>query len=331
MEIQNEIVDISENAKSICAVWDFRANEDIIIVESFLSFLQNNCKKYVFQKEKGDSGYIHWQGRFSLIKKRNKSQLIKLFNSNNLLLPNYLMPTCKNNHTDDFFYAFKADTRIGEVYADAQHAQRFQLSTDGIYIPKQFRNINFYPYQQAIVDSRDSFDFRQINVIFDSIGNSGKSTIAAISEILYGAIDMPVLMDYKEIVATICNICMDTGNRSPKLVFFDMPRAQSKQQMLGFYSAIEQIKKGKLYDTRYKYKSFWIDSPTIWVFTNELPDTNLLSNDRWKIWTITTDKELKPYTMYFSPTPSDDTQIIDGVKESVEELMMRTPREFRNP
>jgi hypothetical protein len=66
-----------------------------------------------------------------------------------------------------------------------------------------------------------------------------------------------------------------------------------KDRLNGIYTAIEQIKKGKLYDLRYKYKCYWIDSPCIWVFTNREPDENLLSRDRWKIYEIKKQKLLK--------------------------------------
>jgi len=74
-----------------------------------------------------------------------------------------------------------------------------------------------------------------------------------------------------------------------------MPRAIDKTRLYGMYSAIEQVKKGKLFDIRYNYKAWWIDSPQIWVFTNHLPDLNLLSGDRWRIWVINDDKILEKY------------------------------------
>lgn len=79
-------------------------------------------------------------------------------------------------------------------------------------------------------------------------------------------------------------------------MFFDMPRAMPKQALHGLYTAIEQIKKGKVYDLRYHYKDWWFDSPQIWVFSNTMPDRSLLSADRWKVWTVhETTFELEPW------------------------------------
>lgn len=37
--------------------------------------LKDWCKHYVFQLEQSDTGYIHWQGHVSLIKKRRENEL----------------------------------------------------------------------------------------------------------------------------------------------------------------------------------------------------------------------------------------------------------------
>lgn len=289
IRMENLDLEICEKKHSaVCAVWDFRANEDVFTADVLRQWMISNCKKYVFQKEKGDTGYIHWQGRFSLIKKRNKSSILKLFTIGK---PNYLEPTVKENHQESFFYALKEDTRIEGPYCDPSHEKV------GMYMPKQYRDIVLYAWQLIVIASRLIFDSRGIDVIYDPDGNNGKSTVAAIAELLYGAIDMPTLYDFEKLVFLACNICMGTNNHSPGLMFFDMPRACTKSQLNGFYSAIEQIKKGKLFDTRNHYKQFWIDSPRIWVFTNEMPDISLLSRDRWRFWVITKDKNLVPMNL----------------------------------
>lgn len=55
------------------------------------------------------------------------------------------------------------------------------------------------------------------------------------------------------------------------------------------------LKNGKVYDTRHSSRKWFVDSPVIWVFTNSEPDTELLSSDRWRLWTINEKKELRPY------------------------------------
>lgn len=258
------------------AVWvyDFTTPADKADKDDIINCLNEHTKKWTFQLERGETtGYEHYQGRFSLKVKRRPNECIKLFKD----MPLYnIRPTSTANHENDF-YVTKADTRIDGPWKD----------TDKVtFIPRQYRDLDLYPWQQTIKDSAEHFEPRIINLIYDPAGGRGKSTIAAICELLHGGIDMPPLNDYKELIALACNICMDANLRSPKIMFFDMPRAVRKDQLFGLYSAIEQIKKGKLYDCRYHYKSWWIDSPQIWVFTNTLPDTSLLSMDRWRLWQI---------------------------------------------
>lgn len=277
---------------SQCAVWDFRANEDYFTSDDMIKWLSGNAKKWIFQLEEGDSGYRHWQGRFSLIKKRTKSVLMQLFDK--MKVPNYLEPTATTNHLDEYFYAMKEDTRVAGPYSDLKSKEDKMKENNG-YIPRQYRDVICYPWQERVLQSGNEFDKRMINMIYDPVGNNGKSTVAAIGELLHNGIDMPPLNDFKELVALACCICMDKKWRNPSVIYIDMPRAIDKTRLGGMYTAIEQIKKGKLYDCRYHYKSWWIDSPQVWVFSNCLPDMNLLSLDRWKIWMINEHKVLVPY------------------------------------
>ena len=66
--------------------YDFRYNADDLTPEDIKGMLNGVAKRYVFQLEEGDTGYRHYQGRLSLIKKRRKNQVLKLF----VTPPNYL-------------------------------------------------------------------------------------------------------------------------------------------------------------------------------------------------------------------------------------------------
>jgi len=283
---------------SICAVWDFRYNETAVEAETLLRWMKANSKKFAFQKEKSDNGYIHWQGRFSLIKKRQKPGLMRLFGK--LGVPNFLEPTVRENHKAEFFYAMKEDTRIGITYMDDEQKQK--LAESESYIPKQLVIPKLFPFQQAILNTGDEFDSRRVDVLISTNGNEGRSTIASVADIRGLGISLPPLNNSKEMIQMLCNICKDTNNRNPRLVFLDMPRSQSKQQLEEFYSGVEIIKNGKLFDCRHHYKSFWIDSPRVWIFTNHHPDTSYLSMDRWRFWSINEKKELVPYSEQPKPT-----------------------------
>lgn len=270
-----------------CCTFDFRISKKDTTAEHIKTALRNISKHWVFQEEKGEkTGYEHYQGRFSLKIKARKDSLLGKCKTLNFV-PNYLEKTSKENSKNDF-YVTKDDTRVSGPWKDTDKE---------VFIPKKYENAfnNMFPYQKNIYDSKDTYDDRTINMIYDNQGNIGKSTIGMICE-LYGKGEfLPPLTDAKELVQTLCDICMAKEERSPSPIIIDLPRAMQKDKMFGLFSAIEQIKNGKLYDIRYKYKSWMINPPQIWVFSNKLPDENLLSNDRWKIWTINDKKELVKY------------------------------------
>lgn len=259
-------------AKNAVCPWDFTLSQKGVTVEELKTKLKDTCKSWCFQLEKGkETDYLHYQGRVSLKVKSRKGPA---------LFPGiHWSPTSKANQ-DNMFYVTKDDTRVEGPWADTDKE---------IYIPKQYRDIKLYPYQQQIIDSRNIFDVRCIDAIIDFDGNNGKSTVAALGEILYGGIDCPAINDCTKLVQYVYNYCMDNDVRDPKLIFMDLPRAMNKESLYGMYSAIEQLKKGKLVDDRNHGKCWWIDAPRVWVFSNHVPDLSLMSTDRWRLWTINKD------------------------------------------
>lgn len=277
-----------------CALYDFRIGAANLSEDVVIKSLTRIAKHFIFQEEKGEeNGYVHYQGRMSLLKKRRKCELMKDWNTLELEmpLPNYLEPTTSAEYrTKSFSYVLKELTRTRGPWSD-------QLIKAAKFIPVQYRGLmdNLYPYQKVIFDSAKWPHDRTINCIYCPTGNIGKSTIAALCELYGNGLDLPPVNDSEKLIATCCDICMAKGSRDVSPVFMDMPRAMGKDRLFGVYTAIEQIKKGKLVDLRYSYKEWWINAPAVWVFTNQVPDIDLVSRDRWRIWTVNDVKELVPY------------------------------------
>jgi len=72
----------------------------------------------------------------------------------------------------------------------------------------------------------------------------------------------------------------------------DMPRGMKKDRLGDFYSGIEVIKNGVAYDKRYHAKKIRFNRPRVFVFTNELPNLDLMSKDRWVIWMVDEEYEV---------------------------------------
>lgn len=254
--------------------WAFRMNADLPY-ETVKASLRLLCKAWVFQKEQGEeTGYIHYQGRFSLHLKARKNELIKRFTDNGFAVPNYLAPELKTGEAE--FYAQKIETRIEGPWSDKDA---------DIYIPRQLRNINtLRPWQAHVLAQHMEFDPRSINWVFDEAGNHGKSILASYMSLRYGAIDMPPVNDSEKLIATLCDILIGTQNRTPGTIFIDLPRCLTKDKLNGFLSAAEQIKKGHVMDLRNHYKDWRFDSPQVWIFSNTPAPNSDLSADRWITW-----------------------------------------------
>lgn len=271
---------MSQNA---CCVWDFTIGSDHVDLTNLKDTLKDIAKKWCFQLELGETGYEHYQGRFSLKVKNRLSGVKKIF------FKEAHLSITSNENRDNMFYVTKPDTRIAGPWSDKDKV---------LYIPRQYRNKlnHLYPFQQTIWDSYNVFEDRIINCIICPNGGMGKSTIASLCDLHDRGIDVPPINDSDKLIASVCNILMAKQTREPGIIFIDIPRATDQTRLGGMFAAIEQIKKGKVYDMRYHYKEWWFDAPQIWVFMNIEPHMNYLSRDRWAFWEINEDYELCSYT-----------------------------------
>jgi hypothetical protein len=234
-----------------------------------------NCKKWTFQYEEGDSGYLHYQGRFSLKKKRRIQELKAPFAW-------HLSATSKEN-TNNSFYVDKEDTRRAGPWRDTDHTP---IETKQMEMMKKW---GLYPWQKKLTLKSVNFCLRTIDLIFDPTGNCGKSLFSEYMEYNGLAEEVPPYRMMDDLYQWVY------GRPTKKCYIFDMPRGLKKDNLGDFYSGIEVIKNGVAYDKRNYPKKKRFDRPRIFVFTNTLPKFSLMSKDRWNLWTIDEDKELIPF------------------------------------
>lgn len=275
----NKDWNIEQKMSNPVCCYDFTLRSSDAKHDDIIGWLTKETKKWCFQKEKGESGYEHFQGRFSLKVKTRLDTLKKSIPWQSI----HLSPTSKDN-SKNMFYVMKADTRIEGPWSSETHEEP-------PYIPRQVREIqNWRPWQQAICMLAKVWDTRGIHCIVDGPGNKGKSVLVSALGAARQACNIPFCNDYKDILRMV----MDRPKRGIYLI--DMPKAINKEKLFQLFSAIETVKSGYAYDDRYSFKEEYFDSPNIFVFTNKLPDTSMLSADRWRIWGITSHKfNLVPY------------------------------------
>ena len=248
-----------------CCVFDFTANVDDYDLLELKHILLEHCKSWTFQKEKGATGYIHWQGRVSL--KLKTRTPYKTFNTDKI---HFSLTSTENK--DNNFYVIKSPTKIEGPWSDKDPKD--------IYIPRQIRNIILRAWQQYIVDDAGVWNTRNINLVIDGNGNHGKSILKTYIGVHGFGRALPFTNDYKDMMRMV----MDTPKK--QLYIIDIPRALRKDQLRQFFSGIETLKDGYAYDDRYHFKEEYFDCPNIWIFMNTVPDLSMLSTDRWELWTF---------------------------------------------
>ena len=251
--------------------------EKIKTYTEVIELFQRHCTKWCFQKEKGkESGYLHWQCRV-----RVKSRLRPT--TKKFPFSGHWTPTVvKTFEVDDDFYVMKDDTRIdGPWRSDTYVPLTRQL--------KEFLELPMRGYQKDISNWVNQPNNRTIDVIFDPVGDLGKSLFCEYLEYIGAAEEVPSYRSMEDIMAWVAS------RPIKKMYCFDMPKGMKKDKLAEFYSGIEIIKNGVAFDKRYSASKLRFDRPRVVIFTNTLPNFELMSADRWKVHEVTKLYDLKPY------------------------------------
>lgn len=255
-----------------CKFWDFTLSCDFHYDEHYIKErLKAIASKWVFQREKSDNGYEHFQGRFCLYHKKTLNPVIKLFN----IPESHLTPSSKNSTTGSnrqvFSYVMKEDTRVAGPWTDTD-------KESDIICPEQYR-VQLKGWQQELYEllmkELDDKDYRKIHVLVDYKGGIGKTTMALNLTCTGKAEYIPPVNDSKDML----RMCYDLP--TSRLYIIDLTRSMNKDKLFGLYSGIEQLKNGYIYDDRYKFQRKFIDTPAVLVLTNTSPDSSYLTSDRW--------------------------------------------------
>lgn len=287
---KNSKVAQKKTISNACCVYDFTLFDEISTTD-VRNELKKHCKKYCFQKEKGDkTGVIHYQGRFSLKIKKRLNEAIKLLDWDK-----FHLSVTSNENKGNSFYVMKDETRLEGPFTDE----------NDVYIPKDIKNIKeLKPWQATLRNMLKEYNERTVDVVYEEKGNIGKTTLTRYMMLYDDAEMLPFCNDYKDIM----RMAFDVGEK--KIYLIDMPRAINKEKLFHFFSGIETLKSGYCYDDRYKFTRRLFDRPRICVFTNVKPDQSLLSKDMWKIWSVK-DGQLVPFR------DDSDESIWSDLEESV--------------
>lgn len=240
--------------------WDFTIPEEKVLSnEGLQMMLDELCERWVYGHEVGESGYKHIQGR--VVFKVGK-ELATVRNQTEVVLPG---AHWSKTHVRDFNYCEKEGNFV-RSWEKVLH---------------KYASITLNSWQSQCIEFWNNQNDRQVYVVVDERGNHGKTWFAKYMEATHRADVCPVTDGDP---SNYIEYCL---NHPSKGYIFDVPRADTIKEKKAMWRAIEQIKNGLLYDRRYTSRKTWIDPPKILVFTNEAPNEDMLSSDRWVIHQIT--------------------------------------------
>lgn len=295
-----------------------KENDGVLDLGGIEEYLKAFCRNYCFQLEESPStGRWHVQGRFKTKKIIRLGTLIKKMKNDEMcpIWPCHISRTAVVNHQSPAFYRYpmKDTTRVAGYKPVAD--QDIEEDPQDLEILEDVVELNSWQrYAFEISQKYQEPEWkRKVLWFFCKKGNTGKTTFKTWMRFHKKAVVIPNCDKYE----TIMNIVLQKET-SPCYIF-DIPRSMGNRnkQIKHIYSAIETIKDGYAYDTRYKFREKVMRvRPLVIVLANFIPEMKELSRDRFHVVKITkcngeisyevmeTKKEKKIAKIFDSPNPS---------------------------
>lgn len=251
--------------------WVFTLKFEDSSNSAIISRLEPIAEKYIFQREVGDSEtkYEHWQGYVMFKKKvRPKGILPKSCHWEKCRSPKHSIAYCAKEET-----AYKPLERFSK----------------GVKVPRPLQKVSYEmlrPWQKKIADNfknpADMFD-RTINWYWETKGGIGKSVICKYFVDCRGAI---IISGKGSDCLYAIQQYVEKNGEGPEIIIMDIPRSVGEYVS---YNAIESAKNGCFFSGKYEGGMVRYNTPHIIVFSNEMPDSYKMSEDRWNVINITDD------------------------------------------
>lgn len=226
------------------------------------------CKKFAFQKEQSEDGFLHYQCLIALYRKARKQQVINELSVRLGCTVDNL--SVRGSDKDFISYVTKRETRV-----DGPWSKGFPGIPSAP--PKIIKESMFYPWQKKVWEIiKAEPDDRSIYWIWDPIGNCGKTAFCKF--LIYHRDAFVFRGKSSDMASRIVQLETDV-----KIAVMNVSRTQ---ESFVSYQGIEEIKDGLVCSGKYEGGQKIFDPPHVFIFANFEPDRNALSMDRWKIMRI---------------------------------------------
>ncbi len=235
-------------------------------IKTLIDKFDSICSKYIFQEEIGKNGTPHLQGCIEL---KNRMRFSEFSLDKQI---HWEITKMKENAE---IYCSKLNTRAGKTFSK------------GIILKEELEIITeFEDWQQMIINEiSEKPQHRIINWVIDREGGKGKSNLCK-----YLCIKHDALILCGKGADMKCGIAawVKMKKNYPKLILIDCPRTFDVNYLS--YTGLEEIKNGCFFSPKYESGMVCGNRPHIYIFSNELPDIEKLTDDKWRI--IDLDKDV---------------------------------------
>lgn len=228
----------------------------------FQESLQKICKKFIYQREIGEEGTEHFQGAIWLKKKGRMSALKSIDAA--------IHWEKMRNETASENYCQKFETSTGEVVKYGFPAEIETLKVLRCWQDELYDILSFKP------------DTRKIYWIIDEDGNSGKTEFVRYYALKHKKVAICANAGNGKDVANLLKNFAETNDIGLFRVFlYNMARSSKIS-----YNMIECMKDGMMTNTKYEANTLIFNRPHVVVMSNEEPEFDKLSADRWVVYKI---------------------------------------------
>lgn len=231
-------------------IYMLTAPRDKIHKRAWKEFIKNHdIHKWIIAKETGAGGYEHWQVR---------------------------LDTCATfEELKSAFPQAHIEKSTQWCNYERKEGNYWSSSDNDSILSCRFGKLR--KNQSRILEETIKSGDRTIVCCYDPNGNTGKSWLCRnLYEKGRGYYVPPTIGTTQGIIQFVAS-----GIQQEEIVIIDIPRSSKWTTQL--YEAIECIKDGLVYDTRYNAKHRDIWGVKVLVLTNTMPKLDALSIDRWKI------------------------------------------------
>lgn len=248
--------------------------------EAFRKGLAEWAKRWVFQLELSPlTKRLHFQGRVDVKGHQlRQGEAVKRLGEGA-----FVRAEVTPNAEASSFYCMKEESRVKGPWSDKDQKQP---NMDAIL--KDWTHAEPNKVQRTIKNMMESQDKRQILIIIDREGGSGKTTLAMQEHGLGRGIRLPCTLESPHKMMQFLHGLLRPGETQHRSIWVDVARAidYTPKQWSTWLIALEEIKNGYVYDERYSAKTTLFPWPKICVFCNAEPPRAMLSADRWVVYYV---------------------------------------------